>query len=493
MKILVVLALVVCGAWAPASDDNARRLIEAGIAAMGGEARLRALRAIHLEAIGRRNALEQSERPEGPWIGEWQEIVEDRDVRGARMRRTTSSRFATFAWSQTLVVADGVVAIKAGERAVPWMPGAAEWLELEPERVLLTALDAPDARVETDTTLQSVPHHQIVFTWRGAPVRLLLNANTGLPTAVETTRPWVYDYYHVWGDVTTRTLYSMWMHGAGGVHYPMQWDVERNGQPSQTVAIQKIAFDGALDDAAFAIPDDVKAAYRAKPMSPADTPLGRPNQPPSEIAPGVVQIPAGFNTALIRQTDGVVIVESPLSSAYSAKVIEEAGRRFPGVPIKGVITTSDAWPHFGGLREYVARKIPVYALDVNLPILNRLLAAPFRTAPDALARAPRKPDFRVVSKKTVVGDGENRLELYPIRTETGERQMMVYLPGRRLLYASDLAQPSDGNMWMGESYDELRVAVEREKLAVDTVFAMHLGPVAWADLLTIVRKAVEGN
>jgi hypothetical protein len=37
----------------------------------------------------------------------------------------------------------------------------------------------------------------------------------------------------------------------------------------------------------------------------------------------------------------------------------------PGKRVKAVITTSTAYPHFGGLREYVARGIPVYAADVN--------------------------------------------------------------------------------------------------------------------------------
>jgi hypothetical protein len=31
------------------------------------------------------------------------------------------------------------------------------------------------------------------------------------------------------------------------------------------------------------------------------------------------------------------------------------GERYPGVKVKAVVTTSDAWPHLGGVREYVAR------------------------------------------------------------------------------------------------------------------------------------------
>src|SRR5262249_17333067 len=136
-----------------------------------------------------------------------------------------------------------------------------------------------------------------------------------------------------------------------------------------------------------------------------------------------------------------------ISAGHSAQVIDEAKRRFPNVPIKAVITTSDAWPHFGGVREYVARSIPIYALDLNLPILNRMVKSSRRLNPDALERNPRRPDFRVVSGKTLRGDGPNRMELYPVRTETGERMIMIYFPQHHLLYASDLIQPSRGGLF----------------------------------------------
>jgi hypothetical protein len=193
---------------------------------------------------------------------------------------------------------------------------------------------------------------------------------------------------------------------------------------------------------------------------------------------------------LVRQSDGVVIIEAPISSGYSAKVLAEVERRFPGVPVKAVVTTSDAWPHLGGVREYAARGIPVYALDVNRPILERLLAAPRRFHPDALERAPRKATFRIVSKKTLLGEGANRLELYPIRTETGERMMMVYFPEHRLLYGSDLVQKMrDGSFFMPQYLSELMSAVGRERLTVDKVFAMHMTPVAWTEVTAAVAKA----
>src|SRR5262249_48765856 len=150
-----------------------------------------------------------------------------------------------------------------------------------------------------------------------------------------------------------------------------------------------------------------------------------------------VQVPGSWDVVEVKQDDGIVILEGPLSSDYSARAIDDARQRFGSAPIKAVISTSDAWPHIGGMREYVARRIPIYALDLNVPILTRLFAAKYESFPDALAKTPRRPALHVVSGKTVVGSGANRLEIHPYRTASGERQMMVYWPEHQLLYTSD--------------------------------------------------------
>ncbi|MEO8999280.1 MAG: hypothetical protein ABI227_12125 [Rhodanobacter sp.] len=96
-----------------------------------------------------------------------------------------------------------------------------------------------------------------------------------------------------------------------------------------------------------------------------EIPLGNPGQPAVALEPGIIHIPGAWNVNLIRQDDGIVVLEGPISSGYSVRVLAEAHKRFPDLPVKAVITTSDSWPHIGGLREYVARDIPIYALRVR--------------------------------------------------------------------------------------------------------------------------------
>ena len=69
---------------------------------------------------------------------------------------------------------------------------------------------------------------------------------------------------------------------------------------------------------------------------------------------------------------------------------------------------------------------------------------------------------------------------------------MVYFPERHLLYASDtLALNDDGSLYDPELMYEVAQAVKRENLIVDTVYAMHQGPMPWNQVLTLIDKSLQ--
>ena len=492
---IAVLAIILTGA-SPSADPEARRWVETAVRRMGGEEALRRLATLKLESIGYRNLLEQSERPEGPWIPQIERVTEVWDAANGRWSETVEASVADDTYKiQTIV--DGSVAVRRlGGRVLPAGRGtvleAREWMALSPQQVLLAALAATDLRREADVVYQGVSQHVVSFGEGEDRRRLLLSSQTGFPTAVETTRAFPEDlYWQVWGDVTTRIAWSYWDLRPGGLFYPLQWDVERGGRPWRSLTITTLVPGLASSADAFAIPDADRQAFAARGAAALDErPLGDPSRPAVELAPGVVLIPGSWGVTLVRQADGVVVLEAPISNGYSALVIEEARRRFPSLPVKGVITTSDSWPHIGGIREYVARGVPVYLLDLNVSQIRRALESPHRSHPDALAKAPRVPVLLPVSGRTVVGDGPNRIELYPFRGETGERMMMAFLPGPGILYASDLYQSGRGGP--PEYAWEVADAVRHEKLAVTTVFAMHSDPASWQSLLDLVAAAAKG-
>jgi len=498
---------LLCNARLYAADPAALALIHTGLAAQGGEMKLRTIHSVQWEASGYRNELEQSERPEGPYIVQMNDLTEIHDLAGHRyLSRQLSSLYPVDRFTNTVVVSDQIamrLTSSLGAAAPPPQPAqpgtpqqvqaARERMALSPERLLLTALDAPDLHTLPDVTLQSIPQNVVSFMLDGAPVILYLNPYTHLPTAVDYSGPLAHaGFWSYLGDVTMRVNFSFWWLAKGGIHMPLQWNVEENGLPDSMFVIRKLMIDEPLNESELTIPDDVRKRYdpNSKAADLESRPLGIPGQPAQELKPGIVFIPGAWNATFIRQNDGIVILEAPISSGYSAKVIAEAKRRFPDLPVKAVITTSDSWPHLAGIREYVAEGVPIYALDLNRPILDRVIAGKRTTKTDALERSPRKPEFHLVSGKTVLGTGPNRMELYPIRGETSERQMMVYFPQHRLLYGSDpFQQNGDGSFFYPQTVGELMDAVAREHIGVDEFFMMHIGPTPWDALPKVLAEA----
>ena len=489
---LCVLLGTAASAQPSSSGEMAARWVRAALDAMGGETAWRDVGGVRVVAHGYRNLLEQSERPEGPFIPTSFSRTEWLDFDAEALRQDI--RGDAFSFSGTVLADSAAAAYLLGERTVPARAAqkteAEERLALGPERVLLTALDAPDLRASRDTVLQGVPHHVATFGWGRGRVRLLLNARTALPTGVELTRAYPGDvFWGLWGDVTRTTLFSFWALEPGGLRYPHQWDVTWRGLTASVAVVDTVEF-GRPDPETLAIPDSVQTAYVVRAQAGIDDlPLGTPTRPPEEVAPGIVVIPGSWYVTLVHQNGSVVVLEAPISSGYSARVIEDAEQRFPGVPVTSVVSTSDAWPHVGGVREYVARGVPIIALDLNVPLLERVVVAHRETAPDRLARFPRAPMIQTISSGTAMGTGPNRMILAPVRGEAGERMVLAYFPEHRLLYASDLIQPGlEDSAWLRGYALDVVDAVAREGWDVDQVFAMHASPMPWTTILTATGR-----
>jgi hypothetical protein len=495
MLMSLVCLLLALPLSAPPAPDPAPAIVAAAIDAMGGEAALKSIASIDIESIGHDYFIDQSERPEGPFIVGYVSLSERRDVAGGRSRLEKQQRNVLSPdWSgggtATIVDADTAATTRAGRFAVAGRQAfedGRERLELAPERLLFTALAAADLSSAPPTTLHGIAQHVVTFTWRGRKARLLIDAHDDVPSALEVTAE---DTYGIWGRVRTTTYYSLWTLVPGGVRYPLQTDREWNGVTQASATITKIGVNAAIDETAFRIPPDVKTAYAALPPVSGIPALRFDPAKATELAPGVTQFAGSWNVAFVRQPDGVVVFEAPIASSYSAAVLAEAGKRYPGVRVKAVITTSDAWPHLGGVREYVARGIPVYACNLNRPILERLLQADYSAHPDALAMSPRAAKFTWVTQKTVIGSGDTRIEIYPAHGENGERMLFAYLPSARLLYSSDdIQRDRPDHFFMPEYLFEVREAVRRHGLAVDRIFGMHVGPTPWSTIEQAIAAA----
>ena len=93
-------------------NGTAVALLRQAIEAQGGETALRRISSVRWEAHGYRNMLEQSERPEGPYIPEFETTIETHDQANGRFRSITKSAvYPGFQYSSG-VIADSSAAVR---------------------------------------------------------------------------------------------------------------------------------------------------------------------------------------------------------------------------------------------------------------------------------------------------------------------------------------------------------------------------------------------
>jgi hypothetical protein len=498
----VLISITAAAVAAPPSehpgcaDRTAMQCVDLALGAMGGRERLLQLKGVQLQLVGHTLLVEQSYRQD-PFISSYERDVTTLDLANGRLRTEAKATWPESDPGQaesdaTLIVGaeGGVYHSKDGDSpcGLGELNAARELLALGPARVLFTASQAADLRYAPAEQLRGTAHTAVMFDWRGIAVRVLLNPFNHLPDAVETTQQF-QDMWYFWGDVRQRIYFDNYKL-VQGISFPTNLIEERNGIVWSSMQALDLKFEAPSDVTQFAM--DAAAAKRSSESHGWNRPFHAEKSTP--LAPGVDLFPGAWNSTIVKQSDGLLILEAPISGLYAKGVIDEARRRYPGSPIKAVLSTSDSWPHIGGVRFAVSQGLQVYILDLNRPLLDRLVRAPHSLDADELSRMKQqiKP-WTIVAGRMLLGSGANRVEIYPLRGASTERQYIVYFPEFRLLYASDtLALNEDGSLYDPELMHEVAQAVERENLKVDTVFAMHQGPTPWGTVMAQVQKARQG-
>ncbi|HLO98191.1 MAG TPA: MBL fold metallo-hydrolase [Fimbriimonas sp.] len=462
----------------PSQDQpTALELLEKSMNVLGGRGRLESIRSIKAKFTSHSMLAEQSERPTGPYLHVYLSGSQTVDL--DRTEVSCEATTAGLVYGAREVPRKFSVSPDSAKGAAPleaWL--ARRRLSLGPERALFVAAAAQDLRLEKPRNFNGVAHDVISFGWGGSKVSLLLKQGTASPSAIQTQSlmpfPW-----SIWGDVVATTRWGAWSAQQGGIMTPSQFTTDVNGITIEDTTILSAEITLGPGTATLH-PPIVLPPENPVPM------LAR--YKPTVVAEGIVQYQGPFNTFVVSQPDGLVVIEPVFNSFFASAFLKKLEQDFPGKRVKAVVATDDAWPHFGGLRSFVYKGAEVIILDLNRPIVQRLIDAPYKSQPDELAVNPLKPKYRLVKRKLSLGSGPNRMEFYPISGQGSERMMMAYFPERKLLYGSDLLQRVANGFFFPSYPKELAAAVEREKLTVETVFAEHLGPTPWNLVTDFVNK-----
>ena len=482
----------------PAPAPDPKVLVDSAITALQRTASLRDIRSYRLTGLQHDYILGNAERADGPWFPIYSAFVELRDGGSSNFRRTTQGISTAGKGAEVVnVLVDSVIATRSGAREIGGSHAAYEdaidHVDAAPARALHLAAASSGLRHDGTVKRYGVTYDLVSFPWRNGRMRLELNRDTKLPDAIDIVRPYPDNFrWNSFGDVTMRTEYGRWTVQPSGMWWPMHERVLLNGELLRDATLSAVVLDTLRVPAeSLLVSDSARVQYAANSkLNFSKFRLGARGQP-TELRPGIVRVPDNWAMTLVKQPDGVVIFEAHISGQYLRDVIGEANRRWPGSPIKAIVMTSDPWAHVGGVREAIGMGISIYVQAGSIPFLTKLSKMPFTLEPDALAKQPKSPKFIPVSAKTTIGKGENRIELYPVGGPYAERMLMAYFPDSKLLYGADLVfpnrapngQPTKG--YLETPLVDLRAAVEREKLAVDTLFCVqNFQPVAWSEFVS---------
>jgi hypothetical protein len=488
----VVFYAAVSGSPAMA-QKNATEVIEASMNAMGGRSHLSGLHGLKLGLRTVAYRIDDSEREDGaPWLNidvatEW------RDEDAGRSRVENDDASAQWVVAKMVKIDDGHALASAVYRNGSWrwsaQPSFGERLALSPEHILFTAAAASDLKLEPEDKVNGEPQDVVSFTWKGFPTRLYLDKTLHLPTRIEQKRASPLDRPSVMlGDVVWRTDFQFYKPEVGGLVYPHQWNLYRDGKQYATTVVLKLEENPAAPASGYSVPADANLDLKESgSFLFADLPIPTPKSgdPLQPLGDNVWEIAGAWNVLVVKQSDGLVVIESPQSGAYSDRVIALLTERFSGVRIKALVSTTDSLWHVAGVRPYVAQGTPIYVLDQNAARLTDFIARPHTMMPDALAKSPRAPELRLVTDRTVIGDGPSRIELYPIRGHGDARMMMAFLPALRLLYGSSNDAGSGGTASTFNSF-ELVSRVDGLHLPVKDYVAIHTEKMPWMNFHAIV-------
>jgi hypothetical protein len=165
---------------------------------------------------------------------------------------------------------------------------------------------------EASQVLRSTPHTVLAFTWNGVPVRLLVNRFNHLPDAVETKQEFS-DFWFYWGDVEQRVYFDNWR-WVDGVEYPSNQVTERNGAVWSSTQTVDVAFNQPAEDRD--VDFDAKVAAASNQMKGWKAATFQAAQD-TVLAEGIDLFLGSWNTTIVKQADGVVILETPVSGLFS--------------------------------------------------------------------------------------------------------------------------------------------------------------------------------
>jgi hypothetical protein len=492
---LAALALVATAAQAaePPAAPTARQVLEQAAQAMGGRARLTAVRSLGMEGLGENPNLLQQMRPEDAplvWmLPTWRASIDLEHGRSAVQLVRRPAFPAVFDnWAQDARL-DGDVAWDAGApfggAAPPPRRAGADQVRERRLAMLRHPLTALRAALDPNSRLGPVRREAgevrlDLTTAAGDRLTLGFDPVTRLPASVATMSEHV-----LLGDVVTTTRFSGWeVLGPSGLWLPKRLTSVTDRWVEYDIGVMSNTLDA--DVGFLAAPEAVRAAA---PPDPRLQPLSV-----TQAAKGVWLITGagGWASVLIEFTDHLALIDAPIGEARALAIFAKARELVPAKPLTQLIVSHFHADHAGGVRTAIAEGLTVIAQRGNSAFLHEVARRPFTLEPDRLARRPRPLKLVDFDEALTLKDAAMEVRLMHARhSPHGETLLMAWFPNGRLLAQADLWLPGSRITPHAAAFAE---ELERLGLPVERHLPLHGGEIkTQAEFQAVVQALRAGT
>lgn len=470
--------------------------VNSALTALGGREALLALQSQRLVSHGENFEPEQTFRPGmAPRKVSTFTCTLVRDLTTGRVRyewqRDTLYPFPlTWRYTEIINGDQGAILGADGARSPQQRPASAariaarrKELSRAPVSVLLNALVRSSSFLRlADQMIRGRPNVVVSFDDGGSLVILVIDEQTRLPTKVE-----FLDDDPIYGDTQNELFFDDWRQ-VGNLKLPFELLYRVNGHVVMVEHIDSIENNVDLSTVDFTVPEDLAEVdtgndrrgrqsshwiwRRIALASPLDEEQTRVEL--TEAARGIFHVTGGTHHSLaIEMTDHLIVVDAPLYEERSQAVLEALAKKFPGKPVRFLVSTHFHNDHAGGTRAYIAAGATIVAGKITEDFFKQMAAASHARVPDSLQKNPKPLAFAAVeTEKKVLTDGHRTVEIYPVENSHADGMLIVYAPSEKLLYVTDLFSPGAARqppVWPGE----LLSAVQRFGLQVERIVGGH--------------------
>jgi glyoxylase-like metal-dependent hydrolase (beta-lactamase superfamily II) len=465
--VLSLLTLLAALSWADGAQDP-KAVVSSASQALGADN----LKTIEYSGSGYDFAIGQAPNPSSPWPkfnDKTYTRVIDFNAPASRMQRVRTQ-------AENPPRGGGLQPIIGEQNQTQVIAAPDDLMMAVPYGFLKFAATARDTAVRSQT-ISGKKYTVVSFTAvNKAPVSGYLNDQNILErveTKIDNT---------VLGDIPFETTFTDYK-DFGGVKFPTHIIQKQGGYPVLDLTITDVK-----PNATANIPSSTA------PPPPIPTPAAA-----EKLSDGVYLILGGYAAIAVDFKDYIVVIEGPQNDQRADAIIAEAKRVIPNKPIKYVVNTHHHFDHSGGLRDFVAEGATVITHQINKQYYEKVWSNPHTLSPDRLAQNAKKPNFKTMTEKMVLTDGNHVIELYHLQNFGHNDGMIVaYLPKEKVLLEADGFNPPPQPLTQRPATispytASLAANIERLKLDVQRIVPVHYPADNRKVLMAELKTAVAQN